>query len=220
MNKSVNTRGNQIENNPSIQIQELKGEKIYYGRADHLLEKSDFSHQLLALLTLSNERDKSVAIRSLDTLWSYYRYSMVSVLDWELIANTTCHPAEMVPSKLHLLWEEHAKIGEVSAVVVHPFHQNKKIGTQLFSKMHTDIALQEFDAIIGWTINPSMKHIWERHSYEKIAFPWKLYEEWLAFFEPLIGREVFEKNAHCGLFIHPKHEKAKEEKIRSALASL
>ena len=56
MNKSVNTRGNQIENNPSIQIQELKGEKIYYGRADHLLEKSDFSHQLLALLTLSNER--------------------------------------------------------------------------------------------------------------------------------------------------------------------
>lgn len=68
MNKSVNTRGNQIENNPSIQIQELKGEKIHYGRADHLLEKSDFSHQLLALLTLSNERDKSVAIRSLDTL--------------------------------------------------------------------------------------------------------------------------------------------------------
>jgi hypothetical protein len=36
----------------------------------------------------------------------------------------------------------------------------------------------------------------------------------------LIGREVFEKNAHCGLFIHPKHEKAKEEKIRSALTSL
>ena len=68
MNKSVNTRGNQIEKNPSIQIQELKGEKIYYGRAEHLLEKSDFSHQLLALLTLSNERDKSVAIRSLDTL--------------------------------------------------------------------------------------------------------------------------------------------------------
>ena len=134
MNKWVNTRGNQIENNSSIQIQELKGEKIHYGRADHLLEKSDFSRQLLALLTLSNERDKSVAIRSLDTLWSYYRYSMVSVLDWELIANTTCHPAEMVPSKLHLLWEEHAKIGEVSAVVVHPFHQNKKIGTQLFSK--------------------------------------------------------------------------------------
>jgi len=31
-------------------------------------KKSDFSHQLLALLTLSNERDKSVAIRSLDTL--------------------------------------------------------------------------------------------------------------------------------------------------------
>lgn len=81
MNKSVNTRENQIENNPSIQIQELKGEKIHYGRADHLLEKSDFSHQLLALLTLSNERDKSVAIRSLDTLGSYYRYSMVSVLD-------------------------------------------------------------------------------------------------------------------------------------------
>ena len=61
MNKSVKTRGNQIENNQSIQIQELR-------RADHLLEKSDFSHQLLALLTLSNERDKSVAIRSLDTL--------------------------------------------------------------------------------------------------------------------------------------------------------
>lgn len=68
MNKSVNTRGNQIENNQSIHIQELKGEKIHYGRADHLLEKSDFSRQLLALLTLSNERDKSVAIRSLDTL--------------------------------------------------------------------------------------------------------------------------------------------------------
>ncbi len=169
-----------------------KMNNLIIGKATDMMTELDFVDATQQLLEKGNHINKSVWLRSHKDLEAYYTYSIVALLDGTYVANTTCHPATMVPSYIDLD-EKTITMGESSSVIVDPAHQWKGIGKKIFAEMQKEIVLLQFDAVIGGTISPSMKHIWHTHQYKQIHFPGQLYEEWKAFFANLVGEEYFER---------------------------
>jgi len=172
-------------------------ENIQIWLACNLTSKDKYLDSVRRIIIDSIEKNHPIFLYDDEEILNRYENSVVAINEWNIIANASIYPTQIVPlDSIFFDWHQ-VKIWECGSLMVDSNNRQKWLWGMMSDKAINEL-WKKYDALILATLNPVLvRWITEFFWFEQVVFPQEYYEESLEYMAPKLSwwLEEFEKNA-------------------------
>ena len=178
------------------------------------IDTDNYLQSIKDIIQKERESDPTIVLHTDDEILSKYASSVIAISDGKILWNSSIYPTKMHPLSDLMLDEKKIRVGESWSVIIHPDFRWLWLGKKITNKT-LELFANEYDIIVGATVNNIMFVLRMQQGFERIPFPKSLYEEGKKYLAPFMkwGEQEFQERARCMMYNMKLTEKEKNDVI-------